>query len=370
MYIISKLALSLHLLLLFFLPALATMLIPEVDTWANQSSALPLTDKAWKAALDSLPLASENNGKIPAFFFAHGSPNLLRDTTGDPIFSNMRSQDINGTLPRFLRMFGPALLEKYNPKGIVVFSAHWEEDEEVLVSDYDENPLLMDYYGFEPWMYRVKFNSRGDPALSARIVEALKAGGFRSRTLGKMEWRGHDGRRGASGVGFDHGVFVPFKFMFGDEFTSIPIVEVSQDGDLSPERNWEIGRAVDCLRQVFVHSVNPSYHPCYHIIGYLILSGGLTIHTFQDWSAWHEDSAAPPYLAFHKALMRALIIQDPIERKKALLSLTSDPAFRISHPREDHFTPLYIAAGAGDVGGSIVLDANYGLASVAFGIEN
>ncbi|CUA77791.1 hypothetical protein RSOLAG22IIIB_06799 [Rhizoctonia solani] len=147
MYIISKLALSLHLLLLFFLPALATMLIPEVDTWANQSSALPLTDKAWKAALDSLPLASENNGKIPAFFFAHGSPNLLRDTTGDPIFSNMRSQDINGTLPRFLRMFGPTLLEKYNPKGIVVFSAHWEEDEEVLVSDYDENPLLMDYYG-------------------------------------------------------------------------------------------------------------------------------------------------------------------------------------------------------------------------------
>ncbi|KEP50807.1 aromatic ring-opening dioxygenase, catalytic subunit LigB [Rhizoctonia solani 123E] len=332
------------------------MIIPDIDTWANQSSALPLTDEAWRAALDSLPSASENNGKIPAFFFAHGSPNLLRDTAGDPIFYNMRSQDINGTLPRFLRMFGPALLEKYNPRGIVVFSAHWEEDEEVLVSDYDENPLLMDYYGFEPWMYRVEFKSRGDPALSAQIVEALKAGGFKSRTLGKMEWRGHDGRRGASGTGFDHGVFVPFKFMFGDEFTSIPIVEVSQDGDLSPERNWEIGRAVDCLRQASE--------------GYLILCGGLTIHTFQDWSAWHEDSAAPPYLAFHKALMRALIIQDPIERKKGLLSLPSHPAFRISHPREDHFTPLYIAAGAGDVGGSRVLDANYGLASVAFGIED
>ncbi|CAE6430860.1 unnamed protein product [Rhizoctonia solani] len=280
------------------------MIIPAVDTYANQSPALPLTDEAWKAALDSLPLASENNGKIPAFFFAHGSPNLLRDTTGDPMFYNMRNQDINGTLPRFLKMFGPALLEKYNPKGIVVFSAHWEGDEEVLVSNYDENPLLMDYYGFEPWMYRVKFKSRGDPALSARIVEALKAGGFKSRTLGKLEWRGHDGRRGASGTG-----------------------------------------------------------------GYLILSGGLTIHTFQDWSSWHEDSAAPPYLAFHKALMRALIVQDPAGRKKALLSLTSHPGFRISHPREDHFTPLYIAAGAGEVGGSRVLDANYGLASVAFGIE-
>ncbi|CAE6426080.1 unnamed protein product [Rhizoctonia solani] len=341
------------------------MIIPDIDTWANQSSALPLTDEAWRAALDSLPSASENNGKIPAFFFAHGSPNLLRDTAGDPIFYNMRSQDINGTLPRFLRMFGPALLEKYNPRGIVVFSAHWEEDEEVLVSDYDENPLLMDYYGFEPWMYRVEFKSRGDPALSAQIVEALKAGGFKSRTLGKMEWRGHDGRRGASGTGFDHGVFVPFKFMFGDEFTSIPIVEVSQDGDLSPERNWEIGRAVDCLRQAYIHSI--CFHSTLHrSYSYVKIAANVGM----DWSAWHEDSAAPPYLAFHKALMRALIIQDPIERKKGLLSLPSHPAFRISHPREDHFTPLYIAAGAGDVGGSRVLDANYGLASVAFGIED
>ncbi|KAF8746340.1 Extradiol ring-cleavage dioxygenase, class III enzyme, subunit B, partial [Rhizoctonia solani] len=316
------------------------MIIPDIDTVAtNQSSALPLTDDAWETALESLPSAERNNGKIPAFFFAQGSPNLLRDTTGDPLFSNMRSQDINGTLPRFLKKFGPALMDKYNPKGIVVFSAHWEEDEEVLVvSNYDENPLLMDYYGFEPWMYRVKFKSRGDPELSERIVNVLKAGGFKSRTLGKTEWRGHDGRRGASGIGFDHGVFVPFKFMFGDEFTSIPIVEVSQDGDLSPERNWEIGRAVGCLRSE----------------GYLILSGGLTIHTFQDWSAWHEDSAAPPYLAFHKALLRALIVQDPTERKKALLSLTSHPAFRISHPREDHFTPLYVAAGAGDIGGPYV----------------
>ncbi|QRW19690.1 aromatic ring-opening dioxygenase LigB subunit [Rhizoctonia solani] len=284
------------------------MIIPDIDTVAtNQSSALPLTDDAWETALESLPSAERNNGKIPAFFFAHGSPNLLRDTTGDPLFSNMRSQDINGTLPRFLKKFGPALMDKYNPKGIVVFSAHWEEDEEVLVSNYDENPLLMDYYGFEPWMYRVKFKSRGDPELSERIVNVLKAGGFKSRTLGKTEWRGHDGRRGASGIGVGR--------LFGTF--------------------W-----------------------------------GLTIHTFQDWSAWHEDSAAPPYLAFHKALLRALIVQDPTERKKALLSLTSHPAFRISHPREDHFTPLYVAAGAGDIGGSIVLDANYGLASVAFGIEN
>lgn len=39
-----------------------------------------------------------------------------------------------GPLAQFLEDFGPALLEKYNPKGIVVFSAHWETRGERLGS--------------------------------------------------------------------------------------------------------------------------------------------------------------------------------------------------------------------------------------------
>jgi aromatic ring-opening dioxygenase catalytic subunit (LigB family) len=31
-----------------------------------------------------------------------------------------------GDLAKFLRDFGPVLKAKYKPKGIVVFSAHWE----------------------------------------------------------------------------------------------------------------------------------------------------------------------------------------------------------------------------------------------------
>jgi hypothetical protein len=33
---------------------------------------------------------------------------------------------VGGTLHTFLKDLGPALVEKYKPKGIVVFSAHWE----------------------------------------------------------------------------------------------------------------------------------------------------------------------------------------------------------------------------------------------------
>ena len=38
----------------------------------------------------------------------------------------------DGPLGQFLEDFGPALIEKYNPKGIVVFSAHWETGQERL----------------------------------------------------------------------------------------------------------------------------------------------------------------------------------------------------------------------------------------------
>jgi aromatic ring-opening dioxygenase catalytic subunit (LigB family) len=40
------------------------------------------------------------------------------------------------------------------------------------VTDYgEENPLLMDYYGFTREFYELKFSSRGDAQLSQRVVE-------------------------------------------------------------------------------------------------------------------------------------------------------------------------------------------------------
>lgn len=36
--------------------------------------------------------------------------------------------------------------------------------------------------------------------------------------------------------------------MFGEEFTEIPIVEVSMDSSLDPEKNWALGEVVEPLR--------------------------------------------------------------------------------------------------------------------------
>lgn len=122
----------------------------------------------------------------------------------------------------------------------------------------------MDYYGFPPELYQLKFKSRGDSALSQRIVDLYQnerhslfckscthqlssQAGQKARTTTVLESRGQDGR-GFSGPGLDHGVFVPFRIMFGEEFTEIPVVQVSIDSSLDPAKNWELGKAVADLR--------------------------------------------------------------------------------------------------------------------------
>ena len=91
---------------------------------SNTVSSLPRTQAEWRKALDELPSTPDN---IPAFFFGHGSPMLAFPESdvprGDPVMEHMGPK---GPLATFLKDFGPALLKKYQPKGIVVFSAHWE----------------------------------------------------------------------------------------------------------------------------------------------------------------------------------------------------------------------------------------------------
>ncbi len=233
------------------------------------STAIPskaATPNEWAAALAALPSTPE---RPPAFFFSHGSPML--EGMGSSRLNDYLADYCGptGPLGQFLRDFGPTLLEKYKPKGIVVFSAHWETEKERLseyhrtarlhilgrlifaqVTDYESpQPLLMDYFGFQRELYELKFNSTGSPALSQKVLEAFKGAGMPARITKQSEPRGRDGR-GFAGPGLDHGVFIPFRAMFGHDFMGVPIVQASIDGSLDPEANWRVGEAVAELRYV------------------------------------------------------------------------------------------------------------------------
>ncbi|KAF8267568.1 Extradiol ring-cleavage dioxygenase class III enzyme subunit B [Lactarius quietus] len=305
------------------------------------ASDLPLTRSAWQDRLVTLPGSPD---AIPSFFFGHGSPLLAfssdvadRDARWHSVIKQVGPE---GPLANFLRDFGPALLAKYQPKGILVFSAHWEMEGEQLVTDYgDENPLLMDYYNFDPELYKLKFSSRGDATLSRRVVQLFQNAGIRARLTTKDENRGLDGR-GFEGSGLDHG------------FRSVPIVQASIDGSLSPEGNWALGKAITSLRKE----------------GILILCGGLTLHNLRSLDSYVPETASLPVRQFNDAVSSAISVSDPSTRKTALANLTQHEGFRSAHPREDHFVPIFIAAGAGEDGGTHVLAGLYGCHTVAFGV--
>ena len=51
-----------------------------------------------------------------------------------------------------------------------------------------------------------------------------------------------------------------------------------------------------------------------------------------------------------------------------MMELISHPGFRAAHPREEHFIPIYVAAGCGEEGEAKVVSGVYGAPTIAFGL--
>jgi len=105
--------------------------------------------------------------------------------------------------------------------------------------------------------------------------------------------------------------------------------------------------------------------------GVVILSGGLTIHTFKEVDAWNPQTAPQGFLDFEKSITDAVrTSKSPEERNDNLKMVMRHPFFWRAHPREEHFVPIYIAAGAGsDEGeGARVLADIHSAISLAFGV--
>ena len=71
----------------------------------------------------------------------------------------------------------------------------------------------------------------------------------------------------------------------------------------------------------------------------------------------------------HFSSLTAEFAQPAETRKQALVGLTQHPGFRACHPREDHFVPVYVAAGAGETGDARIVCGLYGSPTFAFGLD-
>ncbi|MDT3427809.1 4,5-DOPA dioxygenase extradiol [Paenibacillus forsythiae] len=234
--------------------------------------------------------------KIPAFFIAHGSPLLA-----------IEDNDYTGFLERLGR-------ELPRPRGIAVFSAHWDSPKQAVTVD-ERHETLYDFYGFPEEMYRLVYPAPGDAGLNRRIGDLFSAGNLSHQPV--------------RGRGIDHGVWVILKRMFPD--ADIPVVALSVDSLRSPAEQYAIGRMLSPLREE----------------GVLVIGSGGLVHNLRMLESGGEP--AEWAVAFDGWIAEKLEAWD----LEALFAYDKQaPHIRDAVPSygKEHFVPLFYAMGAADDG--------------------
>lgn len=230
---------------------------------------------------------------MPSFFFAHGAPSLVLE---EHAYTDL------------LKQFAAKLPQ---PKAIVIFSAHWEEQVQT-VSSVDRYSTIYDFGGFQDELYRMTYPAPGDRPLSEQIQSLFANHGITSRL---------DEERG-----LDHGAWAVLKLIYPD--ADIPVVALSVNRDLTNAQQYEIGKALSELREQDV----------------LIIGSGGTVHNLRsvNWRAQGVDEWAG---AFDQWLQSKLAAWDT----EALFQYEElAPYARMAVPTSEHFVPLLIAMGSGD----------------------
>ncbi|MDR7078144.1 4,5-DOPA dioxygenase extradiol [Neobacillus niacini] len=230
---------------------------------------------------------------VPSLFIGHGSPYLAVQQNE---YSNFLSQ----------------LGKRYNPKAIVIFSAHWES--EILSLTYTDDVLetVYDYYGFPEEMYQIKYPARGSTRIAKILEERFKNLGIKTKREEKR--------------GLDHGSWVALRHMFPK--ADIPVIQLSVHPFLTPKAQYHIGQALQGLGDEDI----------------LVIGSGTTVHNFN----WFFPEATEPVkeaVEFDNWIIEYVKKRD-IDSLDQYLQLA--PHARLAVPRPEHFVPLFLALGSGD----------------------
>lgn len=230
---------------------------------------------------------------VPALFIGHGSP-MMAVQTND--------------YSRFLGELG----QRFKPKAIAIFSAHWESEELALTYTDGILDTIYDFYGFPDELYQVKYPAKGSVAIAEILEDRFKREGIQTKREQKR--------------GLDHGSWVALKHMYPN--ADIPVVQLSVNPYLTPKEQHRIGRALQGLGTENI----------------LVVGSGHTVHNLR----WLFPKASEP-----KA--EAVQFDDWIIDKVQKWDIDSldrytelAPHARLAVPRPEHFVPLFLAMGGGD----------------------
>lgn len=231
---------------------------------------------------------------LPTMFIAHGSPMIAIE------------QSEYGA---FLDQLGATIGQ---PKAIVIFSAHWESDIQ-MVSDVDTYSTMYDFGGFPDELYHIQYPAHGSSSLAVKIQQLFAGEGIECAT--------------ETSRGLDHGAWTILHRMYPQ--ANIPVVSMSVNPILAPQAQFRIGRALATLREEDV----------------LMIGSGVTVHNFDLIPARENLEVQASVRQFQAWLEETLQVWDvdtlfDYERQ--------GPNARLAVPpyAKEHFAPLFYAMGA------------------------
>lgn len=244
--------------------------------------------------------------RFSSVFVSHGAPTL--PVSGEP------ARD-------FLSELGVAL---GRPKAIVALSPHWMTRTRAVKSPA-RFTTWHDFGGFPDELYSIRYDAPGSAELHAEVMDLLG--------------QSHQVSLPSADARLDHGVWVPLMLMYPG--ADVPIVQVSATQD-APRAYFDLGRALSPLPQD----------------GVLLLGSGGFVHNLHE--VQFDGGPVPDWAQqFHDwtdARVRAGDWDALFDYRRRA------PEAVRAHPTEEHFMPLFFAAGAG--GAPQVLHQSFSLGSL------
>lgn len=240
-----------------------------------------------------------------SFFFCHGSPMLAIE---------------DNPYSRFLASLGQSLDK---PKGIVIFSAHWETRVPTVTYTDDTLNTIHDFFGFPPELYQQHYPAKGSTHIAKLVQDNLEREGWQVKL---------DAQRG-----LDHGAWVILKLLFPQ--ADIPVVQVSINPFLPLPKQYELGEALRDLAQA----------------GIMVMGSGGTVHNLWEVK-WGSKTAESWAVQFDDWLIDKVLTKD----LNALFQFEKlAPYAKKAVPRNEHLVPLYIALGSGSAQEPKLLNREY-----------
>lgn len=200
------------------------------------------------------------------------------------------------------------------PRAILAVSAHTLTREPVLLAGA-RHPTVHDFYGFPEELYRLNYDSAGDPALAKQVAHLIADAGLPVHQVDQG--------------GIDHGIWSPLRFVYPR--ADIPIVPLGFPPDWSPARLFALGQALAPLADD----------------GVLVMGSGSLTHNLRLVFAASQPPLDAPEIDSCAQFRTWFAERGAAADWDALLNYRSQaPHAALMHPTDEHLLPFYVAAGA------------------------